>query len=149
MELSDVQHKGTTVNLSEFKAWFEGFTEGLEAAPSEKQWDRIKEKIMLIKDVPPTERTVFVDYWARPWRRWWEGPHLYEAPGGRPIKRVIVEKPVRRSMQSFSRGRSSSGQEPAPVPSLMRREAALIAETFDSGAAFRELGRAEARSMRG
>jgi hypothetical protein len=148
VELSDVQHKGTTMNLSEFKAWFEGFTDGLEAAPSEKQWGRIKEKIKLIKDAPPTERIVFVDHWARPWRRWWEGPHLYDAPAGRPIKRVIVEKPVWQSMQSFSRGRSSSGQEP-PVRSMIQREADFIAEAFDSSAAFRDLGRAEARSMRG
>ena len=29
----------------EFKAWFEGFCEGIEGIPNEKQWEKIKEKI--------------------------------------------------------------------------------------------------------
>lgn len=33
------------MTLSEFKAWFEGYTEGFEGAPSVAQFERIKEKL--------------------------------------------------------------------------------------------------------
>src|SRR5690349_21017125 len=59
------------MNLSEFKAWFEGFTEGMDKPPSAKQWGRIKEKIGLIKDAPPVTQHVFHDHYYRPWRRWY------------------------------------------------------------------------------
>ena len=42
------------MTVSEFKAWFEGYTENLnsEVAPSKKQWTRIKERIAEIKEAP-------------------------------------------------------------------------------------------------
>lgn len=39
------------MTLSEFKAWFEGFTEGMDATPTEKQWERIKARIGEINGV--------------------------------------------------------------------------------------------------
>ncbi len=58
------------MTLSEFKAWFEGYTEGLESAPTKAQFERIKEKVKEISGEPVTER-VFIDrYWStisRPW----------------------------------------------------------------------------------
>lgn len=50
--------------LSEFKAWFEGFTEGLEAAPTKAQFDRIKAKVADITGTPLTQ-TVYVDRYVR------------------------------------------------------------------------------------
>lgn len=32
-------------SLPEFLAWFDGFSENIEGAPTEKQWTRIKERI--------------------------------------------------------------------------------------------------------
>ena len=47
----------------EFKAWFDGFTEQMEKAPTAKQWERIKERVKEIDGTPVTER-VFIDrYW--------------------------------------------------------------------------------------
>lgn len=57
------------MQLSEFKAWFEGYTESMKGTPTEKQWARIKERIAEIDGKPVTER-VFVDrYWPsyQPW----------------------------------------------------------------------------------
>jgi hypothetical protein len=55
------------MTLSEFKAWFEGFTEDMDGAPNEKQWKRIKARVKDISGVALTER-VFVDrYLPRPW----------------------------------------------------------------------------------
>ena len=36
------------MHLQEFKAWFEGYTEAMKGAPSEKQWARIKEQVKKI-----------------------------------------------------------------------------------------------------
>lgn len=33
------------MTLSEFKAWFEGFTEGMDGPPSLKQWERIQARV--------------------------------------------------------------------------------------------------------
>ena len=52
---------------SEFKAWFDGFTECMEGQPTEKQWKRIKKRVSEIDDLPIT-RTIFNDYYVRPYR---------------------------------------------------------------------------------
>jgi hypothetical protein len=50
---------------NEFKAWFDGFTEAFDKAPSQKQWARIKERVAEIDGKPVTEK-VFVDrYWLQ------------------------------------------------------------------------------------
>ena len=53
------------MQVSEFKAWFEGFTEDMTKLPTVKQWARIKARIEEIDGVETTER-VFIDrYWRR------------------------------------------------------------------------------------
>lgn len=59
------------MTLSEFKAWFAGFTEEMDGAPSEKQWKRIKAKVKDIDGVTVT-KTVFVDHYAAPYRPYWQ-----------------------------------------------------------------------------
>lgn len=58
------------MTLSEFKAWFSGFTESMEGAPTEKQWERIKARVAEISGQPIT-RTVYVDRYIEPYRRYW------------------------------------------------------------------------------
>ena len=58
------------MTLAEFKAWFEGFSEGIDKVPTEKQFAKIKAKVAQI-DGAPTTYPVFVDrYWPR--RSQWE-----------------------------------------------------------------------------
>jgi hypothetical protein len=40
------------MTLSEFKAWFEGFTEAMDGPPDAKQWARIQSKVKEIADKP-------------------------------------------------------------------------------------------------
>lgn len=55
------------MTLSEFKAWFEGFTEAIDGQPNKKQWKRICERVAQI-DGEVTTYPVYVDrYWPRPW----------------------------------------------------------------------------------
>lgn len=58
------------MQLSEFKAWFEGYTEGLESAPTKAQFDRIKEKVKEISGTPITY-PVYIDRYVEPYRRYW------------------------------------------------------------------------------
>lgn len=58
------------MNLSEFKAWFEGFTENISGQPSKKQWARIQERVGEITS-EPTSYPVFVDRYVRPYQPWW------------------------------------------------------------------------------
>lgn len=61
---------------SEFKSWFDGFTEGLEGIPNDKQWERIKERVSDING-QPTSYPVYVDRYR---------PYLYGIPyNGYPI----------------------------------------------------------------
>lgn len=48
---------------SEFKAWFDGFTEAMDGIPNKKQWDRIKTQVKKIDGAPITERHYFDRYW--------------------------------------------------------------------------------------
>lgn len=75
---------------SEFKAWFDGFTEAMDKAPNEKQWKRIKERVKAI-DGKPVTPIVIHDYWPTYPRRlygqgdgmWW-ATYNADSTGGRP-----------------------------------------------------------------
>jgi hypothetical protein len=60
------------MTLSEFKAWFEGYTEGLDGAPTEKQFKRIKAKVAEITGTPISQ-TVFIDRY-RDYHHYWQHP---------------------------------------------------------------------------
>lgn len=115
--------------LSEFKAWFEGYTEGLEAAPTKAQFDRIKEKVKEITGTPITY-PVYIDRYVQPYRPWGY-PHW--SLGG-------------YSVQTFGVGATGK----TPDYALTYSDNALGLQNgdtyapFDSHAAMYELGKAEA-----
>jgi hypothetical protein len=57
------------MKLDEFKAWFEGFTEDMDGAPTTKQWKRIKERVAEIDGVAISYPVYVERYWpsTRPW----------------------------------------------------------------------------------
>lgn len=59
------------MHLSEFKAWFEGFTEDMKGPPNKEQWAKIKKHVKEIS-ADYTPAPVFVDRYVYPWRRYWE-----------------------------------------------------------------------------
>ena len=61
------------MNLSEFKAWFEGFTEDMDGPPNAKQWKKIKARVSEITP-DPTPMPVIVDRYIRPLQPYWPGP---------------------------------------------------------------------------
>ena len=58
------------MTLSEFKAWFDGYTEGIETAPTADQFARIKARLAEI-DNTPTTRTIFLDRYVKTRPDWW------------------------------------------------------------------------------
>ena len=50
------------MTLTEFKAWFEGYSENIGKQPTQKQWSRIKEKVEAIDGVQITREVI---------HRWW------------------------------------------------------------------------------
>lgn len=57
------------MTLSEFKAWFEGFTECMGGPPNAVQWERIQAKIAQIDD-KPVPKVVYREYVER-FRPYW------------------------------------------------------------------------------
>lgn len=57
---------------SEFKAWFEGFTECLDGTPSKKQWDRICKRVSEINGTPSAP--IYIERYRD---RWWPAYYAY------------------------------------------------------------------------
>ena len=123
------------MNLQEFKAWFEGFTENLDGTPTAKQWKRIQEKIGKIVDAPPVPVHVFHDHYYKPWARWY-GP-IYST-NAQAYGLSLTCGAVGQQLNVGAVGQNSV---------MYAASDASITETFDSGTAFKQLGRAEAASL--
>lgn len=143
------------MNLNEFKAWFDGFGENLDGPPDKRQWARIKEKIDKIADAPPVTQHVFHDHYYRPWQRWFEYQYLpYYVPYVRPIQSLNISIPSHTCVGMAQNSVDTPTANNAEVQSANFDSMATsiynteIAAQFDSAAAFRELGRAEFRSIR-
>lgn len=141
------------MNLPEFKAWFEGFTESMDGPPGEKAWKRIRDRIGSINSDEPTTRHVFHEYYARPWQRWYNDGPWWGVPysGGQGIGVAAVQGIVPMSsmgasianaegaMQAQNGVNSAMGYQPVPSD-----EGTTM---FDAQSAFNKLGRAEALSL--
>ena len=132
------------MTLAEFKAWFEGFSEGIDTVPTEAQFAKIKDKVSKI-DGTVTTYPVFVDrYW--PSRLWldghivgypnqpygWGGPIWAQATGGvTPLSAVSGQATQTFGQFSYAHVEPSSKGDNVTVE-------------FNAQEAFRSLGRAEA-----
>lgn len=119
------------MTLSEFKAWFEGFTEDMDGAPSVKQFDKIKSKVEEIDD-KPIEKTVFIDRYRDyfPYQRW-----------GDTLPPPIVSWSAGAVQGSDSVGRAVLAGDPG-AEMVVNDASETIG--WDAIPAMRELGRAEA-----
>ena len=75
------------MTLSEFKAWFEGFTENMDGPPTADQWKRIKKRVKEI-DGEWTPRHVFIERYVRPYWSWWSDGIYCSASSGDPGGRL-------------------------------------------------------------
>jgi hypothetical protein len=106
---------------SEFKAWFDGFTEAFNGCPTKAQWSRIKERVAEINGKPITER-VYVD-------RYWP-PYYQKYPYwgvGHAICGTVAQN-ISNNMAGIS-------------------QSAVGVASFDSHSAMVDLGRADAKAL--
>lgn len=133
------------MNLSEFKAWFEGFTESMDGPPGEKAWKRIQDRIKSIKSDEPTARHVFHEYYERPWHRW----YTKVEPGWV----VPLMQSGQIAMQNgYAGGASnlvnSNAVQSLAAPNIQMQGVSSASVNFDPQEAFNRLGRAEALSLK-
>lgn len=109
------------MTLTEFKAWFEGFTEDMDGAPSEKQWERIKSRVGEVNGAPVTER-VYVD---RYYPTIWNGIPRWGSLVGSSGQAVADQKAYAQALNMT-----------------------MPAEPFDSGRALYATGKADAAELK-
>ena len=115
------------MNLQEFKAWFEGFSENLTDTPTKVQWDKIKAKITTIEDKPPMSYPVFIDRY-RHWLDSWPYRPMYATSGYAHTSNLTTSQrsdPNNTYLNTIGAGSGDINQ-------------------FNSYDAFKEMGKAEA-----
>lgn len=122
------------MNLSEFKSWFEGFTENLDGVPNPKQWARIRAKIGEIKDAPATTRVEYIYSYPQYWQpyqpvRW--GTYYSTNIGG--------------SVQAHQNYQQAQAQTLGQ--GLLAGQSGQHVIDWNSGEAFKQMGRAEAAEV--
>jgi hypothetical protein len=136
------------LKVSEFKAWFEGFTESIEGLPNKKQWDRIKEKIAAVDGKEIVYRE-YVD-------RWYSRPYTWTTYG---IGSSSIAADTKGSSTILLQNGTSSIKTVAGVDATKLTAAqpvnytdwqSNICETkFDSHTAMYALGKSEALEVEG
>lgn len=125
------------MTLSEFKAWFEGFSEGIDKVPNAKQFEKIKAKVAEINGAPITQ-TIFVDRYVRPYPSHWE--HPYATWGDpHPLKTWYGTS---KSFGTDTNPTFGANSQYAYIDPASKGDNQTV--EFDIHAAMRELGRAEA-----
>lgn len=118
------------MNLQEFKAWFEGFTEVMDAVPTRKQWERIQERVKQIKDAPTT-RDVFIRHYWPPYYTW------------TPTYTPIVQHWSPTSYEVSCSDREAM----AGIPTAVNHVDGQATYAWDASNAFRALGHADAHAL--
>lgn len=117
------------MTLNEFKAWFEGYTEGLEGAPTAAQFARIKEKVKAIDGTPVTQ-TIFLDSYRR-FYPYYDYLRPYWTSGGTAVG-IGTAVSGNDLKAAYASNASFAGKGDS------------VTETFDSPSAMYALGKAEA-----
>lgn len=115
------------MKLNEFKAWFEGYTESMEGAPSKKQWERIKEQVAAVDGVAitPYSYPVYIDRYVRPYYPQYWG----QAMGVGNVSTVLL---------------SGQAQNSANYVSALNNSSQSAGQSFDGASAMYAAGKAEA-----
>ena len=136
------------MNLSEFKAWFEGFTESMSGPPTAKAWKRICDRVKQIKDAPPVERHHFHDYYLRPWRRFYDYGSYWGMEDTVSIGTSAVSLNTSVASQNLSMTPDAGMALQNTKNALSHQQSVSVSTNdFDPRDAFAKLGRAEALSL--
>lgn len=98
------------MTVSEFKAWFEGFTETLEGAPTQKQWDRIKARVKEVDGVATTY-PVYIDRYRPYYGPYWSTLSISDGASTTTVGLVSDQTTSRVSYNSHDALRSVGRNE--------------------------------------
>lgn len=115
------------MTLTEFKAWFEGFTEDMSGPPSAKQWKKIQARVSEITGDPVTQHIFYDRYWRY-------GPTYYPHWYG--------------GLSGYSQTNSGLGLAATDTVQLYASNTAP-ADGWNSSAAMQALGKADAFALEG
>lgn len=130
------------MTLSEFKAWFEGFTESMDGPPSLKQWERIQGRVKEITGAP-VSYPVFVDRYLPAVKPWWaDDIHRYtvRATGAAVPYATLNAGPCQAAMGVGAVNFASQNQ--------MQAQGRIASMQFDSHSAMNALGKADADALK-
>lgn len=117
------------MTLSEFRAWFDGFTEDMIGPPNSKQWKRIQARVKEITG-STVSYPVYVDRYVRPH---WNQPHW-----------VTYATGLEGAGQAVG---SMSSIDAQPHNSLLVAGNVSSSSAFDSHKAMNDLGRLDAAAL--
>lgn len=114
---------------SEFKAWFDGFTEAFNGVPTKAQWTRVKERVAEIDGKAVTERIYLDRYWPSypPYRSY---PYWATFGAAQGVGAACV-------------GAGAVG----PIVTLTANNSVGPAQSFNSTTAMFALGQADAQAL--
>ena len=100
------------MTLSEFKAWFEGFTENMDRLPTKKQWARITKRVDEITEVA-TPWPIFVNRHVRPYTPYWIEPTIgpvrsFTATSSPNLQQSVASNDVRAMFTNAGRAEYKS-----------------------------------------
>lgn len=121
----------------EFKAWFDGFSEGIDKTPTQKQWTRIKERVAEIDGTPISEK-VFVD-------RYW--PNYHPVYVGSPTPPPYYPSPIWTCSNISSNMSRTVGATPLVNEGNLDNFSSTKYMAFNSCMAMNELGRSEISNL--
>lgn len=75
------------MTLPEFRAWFDGFTEGMDGPPDAKQWKRIKARVGEITGAPITY-PIYLDRYVYPYRPYWATSGHFSSETGQAVSAI-------------------------------------------------------------
>jgi hypothetical protein len=128
------------MTLSEFKAWFEGFTESMDGPPSLKQWERIQARVKEISGVA-VSHPVFVD-------RYISTPNPYRYLVGMPYNGLATTQGAAQATLNAGSCQSAAGVGNNAFAARTRPMDASDTVAFDSHSAMNALGKADAEALK-
>lgn len=131
---------------SEFRSWFDGFTEAMDGPPSQKQWERIQARVKEITGTPTTYPVFVERYWPaiHPVLKYPAVPY-WQTQGISTCSRADGVGAISLNAGPCD-GKVGSVAFSTTTP-VRRGDGGTVLANFDSHAAMNALGKADAQAL--
>lgn len=126
--------------LNEFKAWLDGYCDGMCGAPNDTQWSKIKKRLAEV-DGEVTTKTVFVDRWQQPHGLYNKMPTYYQGGIGGDYPNASGHAVPVTNTQCYNASQTNGGFAASSYSGIATTKSC----DFDSISAFKQLGEQESK----